>query len=236
MEKIISRDQVLALGFLLGFEKVTDRDLVILITDYLEKNRGYSYSILMQSNLGKYLDSLVNGKKLKEGLTLQSYLQEENTSVRKYLTRVAGDHFQRYSTSFNLEEFMLRKIDNHCFSEESIPYSFCEKQQQKLRKMEKKGYIVKSWNDDIPHQDYLQYQLSNIGRLKLYKIKYPKELQAFVKLLHAKKYDIGLLDDFLLTQDLTKSPDEILTITNFQMFCSIHDRAIEQPKQFTKRK
>lgn len=235
MKKILYQEQIIAMGLLLGFEEVTDLDMHILSTDYLTHNRGYAYSTAWNTGLYRYLQQLRNGVRLEAGVDLNSYVLEFNTNVRRYLEGIAGEHVLKYFESFNLENFMLRKIGNFAIKEENIPHMFCKAQQQEWNRMVKKGYISKDWNEDIPHQDYLEYTLSNLGRLQLFKLTHSKETIAFIKLLNNKHYDVDLLDDFLLTQDLTRDSKEILTIENFEVFCSTYDRAIVKPKQYVKK-
>lgn len=236
MRKTVSRDQIIAIGFLLGFERITYADMSILTWDYLRQFEEYAYETMPFSPIEKYIQTTSYGLQLLDGLTLQSYLKDENTSVKKYLEEIAGKHFQQYVPHFRLEKFMLQKINCGSFSEESIPYAFCEMQQQELKVMEKKGYVAKLEGQNVPYQDSLQYQLSKLGQLQLYKIQYSNELKQFQKLLEIEQYDVNLLDVFLLMQDLEKNPREVLILEKYELFYSIYQKSGGKSKQYSKKK
>lgn len=93
-----------------------------------------------------------------------------------------------------------------------------------------RSLIYLRWNDDIPHENYQELALTNYGELEVFKLKNIEELTNFKEYLMLKNYDYSnsLLDKFLLTSDLTKSAQDILTVQNFECFSCIYDLNIRK--------
>ena len=49
---------------------------------------------------------------VKNGLNLNSYVPQNESNLRKRLEQIAGARIRKYFQEFNIEEFMLRKIEH----------------------------------------------------------------------------------------------------------------------------
>ena len=216
-------EQFIAMGFLLGFENVSTVDLGILIELFI-KGRNINIGSKF-ANINSYVEFQEDGCILKNGRTIYSYVPEVETSVRTQLEKIAGIDIIKYAQQFSMEEFLLRKIEKYgSIHEEKITDVFCKTQLEELKAMATKGYVTYKWNDDVPHDDYHELQLSQKGLLQLFKLNYGEEIKNFKGILKALRYDETLLDDFLLAQNLSLPVAFVLKIENFDQFCSTYDR------------
>lgn len=62
-----------------------------------------------------------------------------------------------------------------------------------------------------------------------------EDIKKFQATLKALRYDASLLDDFLLTQDLSLPVALVLKVESFDQFCTMYDRAKEASTQYTKK-
>lgn len=90
------------------------------------------------------------------------------------------------------------------------------------------GMVHLKWNDDIPHENFQELAFTILGNLVVFKIKYSLELATFKTTLKNSGYkcDAQLIDDFLVTSDLTLSAEEILTAERIEHFSNVYDRYI----------
>lgn len=99
-------------GALLKFETLDNIDFSLLITDLEEKLNievrvSWSYS---PNNLGKYIETLSNGTiKLRDGISLDYFIEEENCTLREKLLEVAGNKVNDYFSSLEIEIFKQKK-------------------------------------------------------------------------------------------------------------------------------
>ncbi len=99
-------------GALLKFETLDNIDFSLLITDLEEKlnievRGSWSYS---PNNLGKYIETLSNGTiKLRDGISLDHFIEEENCTLREKLLEVAGNKVNDYFNSLEIEIFKQKK-------------------------------------------------------------------------------------------------------------------------------
>lgn len=75
---------------------------------------------------------------------------------------------------------------------------------------------------------YQEIRLSNLGKLRIFKIDNEKEIKRFTEMLKSMRYDINLLDDFLIKQDLDLPVWRVLDLVNLNKFCNDYDRAIAE--------
>lgn len=217
-------EQFIAMGFLLGFENVSTVDLGILIELFI-KGRNINIGSKF-ANINSYVEFQEDDCILKNGRTIYSYVPEVETSVRTQLEKIAGVDIIKFAQQFSMEEFLLRKIEKYgSIQEEKITDVFCKEQLEGLKEMATKGYVIYKWNDDVPHDDYRELQLSPKGLVQWFKSEYKEEITRFQRTLKALRYDEALLDDFLLTQDLSLPVAFVLKIENFDQFCVAFDRA-----------
>ncbi len=109
--KKIDCDQIIA-GALLKFESLDNVDISLLIID-LEKKLNievmgfWSYS---PNHLGKYIETLANGTiKLKDGISLDYFIEGENCTLRQKLLEVAGNKVANYFSSLDIEKYKTEK-------------------------------------------------------------------------------------------------------------------------------
>ncbi len=106
-------------GALLKFESLDSVDFSLLVMDLKEKLnievKGYwNHS---PNSLGRYIEVLGNGTiKLKDGISLDNLIEEENCTLREKLLAVAGDKVTNYFNSLDIEKYKIKKekllIDN----------------------------------------------------------------------------------------------------------------------------
>lgn len=234
----LKMEQIIAGALLLGFDRFYSADITLLAKDFLKKNPGYELKNLDWEYIHtgyefQYFDlqcicKFINIKygeiTLKDGLTMKSSETENGSDLEKILDQIVGDHIRIYINNLDIEAFVLRKINIHEFSEWDIERLFCDKQQEIMDILYEKGYLTRFWENDCKIT-----KLSNRGKVKLFKIDYAEELTRFTEKLKSMSYDVNLLDDFLLKQDLELPVWDILNIESLEQFCNDYDRAISEP-------
>ena len=222
----LDMEQIIAGALLLGSENVSKVDITLLAEDFLKKNPGYNLKELELDYLSKYV-KIENGKiSLKDNYVLGLYIPENDSTLEKRLEQIAGACIIKYLNNFDMEEFLLRKIEYYSvIHEDGIENLLCKKQQEKLKKLDDKGYLTTYWIEDAIYDDTKVTTLSQYGRLKLFKIDNSEDISRFVEELKSLRYDVSLLDDFLLKQDLELPIWNILNIENLEQFCNDYDRA-----------
>lgn len=222
----LDTEQIIVAALLLGFEKISSLDISLLIEDFLRKNPEYEICEKGSMHINEYITSKYDWISLKEGLDMNSYIQKNDSTLRKRLEQIAGKTIRKYLETFDMEEFVLRKINHHPeLSEDDIERLYCKVQQEEMKKLEEKGYLTTYWEGDYIYDDSKIIALSDYGNVRLFKVNNEKELQRFTEELKSLRYDISLLDDFLLTQDLTLPVWSILNTENLEQFCKDYDRA-----------
>lgn len=208
---------------LLKFNRLDKFDIAYLIK-ILKSN---DIEVLKETKLDKlrfYIETKDGCIMLDKSLSLKDEI-DYNTTLEEYMKKHENKKVKEIFDNLDMKEFILRKVEKYgTIADYQIKRTFNIKQEYELYKLTDNRYISSRYNDDIPHDDYKEYFLSKKGMLELFKKDYKNEIDNFIKLLNDNKYDETLLDDFLITQDLNKSPYTILTISNFLEFCSIYDR------------
>lgn len=228
MEKTkLHKEQMIA-GGLLKFESVSNLDIAVLIFDFFHKYPDYEVNNDELASIRDYVEINDGVISLKSGLNLESILGNELT-LRERLEQIAGDCINNYCQNLDIEEFILRKIDHRSgVIEDRKNNLFCKIQQEKLKKLEEKGYVITIWQREAIYDDYREIKLSIFGKLKLFKIDSAKEISRFTEMLKSMRYDTNLLDDFLLKQDLDMPVWSVLDLEKLAEFCSFYDRAISE--------
>ena len=226
----LEMEQIVAGALLLGFKNVNKVDITLLAEDFLKKNPDYNLKELELDYLLKYV-KIENGTiSLKDNYVLGLYIPENDSTLEKRLEQITGARVRKYLNTFDMEEFLLRKIEYYSvIHTDDMDSLFCKKQQEELNKLDNKGYLTTYWTEDAIYDDTKVTTLSNYGRLKLFKIDYSEELTRFTEELKSMRYDTSLLDDFLLKQDLELPVWNVLNIENLEQFCNDYDRAITEP-------
>ena len=97
------------------------------------------------------------------------------------------------------DEMILRRIAAHKpFSMDSLKTKFNEREQETIVHLLDEGLLIVTWNDEIPHQDFQELQLTQKGRAILFKSNYSSLVSSFCDQLVTEGYDASLLDGFLL--------------------------------------
>ena len=131
----------------------------------------------------------------------------------------------------NLENFVLRKF-------KELKSVACDKiddflnpvEQQITTQLVEKRMLNKRWNDDISHQDFQEFYITQLGKVQLFMEENKTAITNFIECLKELKYNPKLLTDFLITQDLEQSPIVILDIANFINFGNVYDINLERIK------
>lgn len=226
----LNMEQIVAAALLLNFENISSVDITLLAEDFLRKNPNYELNAEDLGYINKYIKS-ENGKiSLKDGLDMSSYIPENESSLRKRLEQIAGARIRKYLETFDIEEFILRKIKRYSsIREDSIDSIFCKIQATTLKTLDDKGCLTTVWNNDVIYDDYRETRLSQYGNLRLFKIDYAKELARFIEELKSLRYDISILDDYLIMQNLELPVWTILDVAKIDEFCNNYDRSSIEP-------
>ncbi len=229
MAKTILYTEQLIAGALLNFERVSSLDISLLTKDFLKRCPDYELSDMELDYLKDYVEVEGSNISLKNGLNLNSYVPQNESNLRKRLEQIAGARIRKYFQEFNIEEFMLRKIEHYAnIREDNVDSIFCKAQQDELKKLYEKGYLTTTWQDDAIYNDYREIKLSCFGKLKLFKIDNAEEIKRFIEILKSMRYDTNLLDDFLIKQDLDMPVWSVLDLVKLNEFCSCYDRTITE--------
>ncbi len=126
-----------------------------------------------------------------------------------------------------LKEFeinLLKKINESKPTLNTVRTIYLEEELKAIKSLITEGQITIIWDDYIPHLSYQYLELTKSGQVTLFIDTYNDEIKKFVSSLDKLGYDHNLLNDFLLSMNLSKPVEEILTIDNFLWYCSIFDR------------
>lgn len=225
-KKIIEKEQFLAALFLLGYERVTLNDIRLFIEMFELKNPNFDSIDSLYTKLHNYIDvDQRDVVTIKDEYKMDSYLKECNTTLKSLLKKIAGPVLLDYITNFDMEEFILRKmVFFRGIRIDSIDRYFAKKEQDVLKQMDDKGFLTTRYNDDVIYDDYKELLLSDYGQVEYFKKDNKDDIDKFVSKLKAMRYDVGLLDDYLIKQDLEQHPSQILTIEGLNEFCLTYDR------------
>ncbi|MBQ2873218.1 MAG: hypothetical protein IJE89_04405 [Bacilli bacterium] len=222
----LGMEQIIAGALLLNFDSISSVDIKLLSEDFLRKNPDYSLDAENPGYINNYIKTEDGKRSLKDGLHMSSYIPENKSNLQKRLGQIAGARIRKYLETFDMEEFMLRKIEFYSrIRVDDIDNILCKKQQEELKKLDDKRYITSYWEEECIHDDSKVIALSEYGKLRLFKINNSNEIDRFIEVLKTLRYDIDLLDDFLLKQDLDMPVLSILNIENLESFCHTYDRA-----------
>ena len=212
----VSYENIVA-GLLLKFGRVDKNDIDVVIEMLLDngiiENCPSPYA-LDYRGISSYIVQLG-----------ENYYIVDSLEARKCLGAKQGEVFKEFIDTINIEEFVLRKINKlNAIPEYAIASVFNEQHEKVIDKLREQFLVVDVWNDDVPYEDYLEIQLTNMGRARLFQYEYKEEVEEFKKLLTSSSYDVNLLEDFLRAQDFSLGVYEILNIDNFLQYCNMFDR------------
>lgn len=160
-------------GALLKFESLDNVDFSLLVEDFQAKTNteigGLSWHY--PNHLGKYIETLESGTlKLRDGVSLDNFIKEENRTLKDKLLKVAGNTVNNYFSSLGIETF---------------------KQEKEKALFENKDKVLRTANilliSDIQgdYDELVKYGFKNIDYFKSiiradqYFAKHPKELKKY---------------------------------------------------------
>lgn len=123
-----------------------------------------------------------------------------------------------------LEINLLKKINRTKPTVNAARAIYMEEELKLLKSLISEGKVIICWDDYIPQLAYQYLDLTKQGKVTLFINENSNEVINFISLLKKHSYDSSLLNDFLLTMDLSKPANEILTIDNFLWYCNMFDR------------
>ena len=218
-KKKLKMEQLIA-GAILKFGNVSSLDISLLEKDFSLKYPDTELGPIQFDDLFSYIE-INNGI-----ISLTCDLDEE---FKKKLNTIAGKTVNEYFDKFDMEEYVLRKIEHiDGVKEEEISKKFGKNQKDTIEQLVEKGLLESVWVKHCVYDDYKEVRLSTKGNVKLFKLDYAKEVNRFIEMLRALRYDVTLLDDFLSTQDLSLSVWNVLNLEKLIEFCNTYDRAINE--------
>ena len=225
-KKLIEKESFLAAMLLLGYERVKLSDIRLFIEMFELKNPSFNSIDSLYVKLQNYINiDQRDTVTIKSEYKMDSYLTENNTTLNALLKKVAGPILLDYIANFDMEEFVLRKMNFFAgVRVDSLDRYFVKKEQDILKQLDEKGFLTTRYNDDVIYDDYKELSLSDYRKVEYFKKDNKEEVDSFVGKLNAMRYDVGLLDDYLLKQDLEQHPSQILTIDGLNEFCLTYDR------------
>lgn len=236
MEKAkVTFNQLIA-GALLKFGKIDSADMTLLMY-------GINDSLELVDNEFECLDEyfvMADGSIMLNN----SYVEKINKNINNnLLERMQGNAVKEYLDNLDMNVFVLRKIKLlglGCVPKDDIIHCFSVKQIHVIAELYNKGYIIDYWHEECIYDDYQAIKLTKRGELEIFLVDNQKEITKFSRLLKKHGYDILLIQSFLITQDLEKSPLDILTIQKFMAFCNEFDRCpyaqTQEIKGYSKKK
>lgn len=123
-----------------------------------------------------------------------------------------------------LEINLLKKINRTKPTVNVARAIYMEEELKLLKSLISEGKVIICWDDYISQLAYQYLDLTKQGKVTLFINENSNEVINFISLLKKHSYDSSLLNSFLLTMDLSKTANEILTIDNFLWYCNMFDR------------
>lgn len=233
-KQILEMEQFIAGALLVGFNRLSKLDLEILIEIFERENpdfeiRKANHEIIELDALAPYVYTDANAVFFKDNIDLLYFDAEHEYLVKDRLIQVAESVISSHFENYDLEEFVLRKIKRFSSSglfAEELELLFGKKELEIIEKSKEKHYLSYSWEGDTICDESKMVFLSEKGEVRLFKGDHSKEIERFTKELEALRYDVTLLDDFLLKQDLSLPIWSVLNVDKLEEFCNEYDRAI----------
>lgn len=223
MEKTIINLENIIAASLLKFGRVDKTDILLIAEELLKDS---SLDVEMDK-INCYVESTDEVISLKDGLDMNSFTENERLSIESILKKASKSSVTRFLDSIDIDDYVLLKMSRYSVIHlEDKDKLFSKSQVESLVRLIDEGYLWVTWNDFIPHEDYQQISLTQKGDKRVFEHVNKEELEEFKKSLNDSKYDVTLMDDFLMTQKLNRDVHTILSIDNFTRFCNDYDRAL----------
>lgn len=226
MLKFNKKDKIsyesLVAGALIRFDKVDLADMDVLIDEVYSM---YEIDVTKKPVFNPNIN-------FEKGLyTLVGETEEERFDAKVRLGEIQGDKVKALIGCINPDILVLRKVELCGSIDKGEVSSFNVEEIVAISKVLNEGLLSIRWNNDCIPNDYEEIYLTQLGRKRLFCLEYFAEIEEFEKLLDSEEYDSGLIQDFLMTQDLTFGVYEILNLDNFFNFCDTYDRNRYASKQ-----
>ena len=108
---------------------------------------------------------------------------------------------------------------------EDLKITLTTKDIERIGKLSDQGLVYLKWNDEILHENFQELTFTMKGDLLVFKTKYSEEIKIFQEYLENNEYNCSdqLLDNFLITCNLSLRPEDILNIEKLERFSCVYD-------------
>ena len=222
----INLEELIA-GAILKFRVLDSLDMTLLIT----KLAGIAEVNQEISELSKYIQYSDGYIHIKTNLSLDSNISlDENKyySLKQLLENKQKGFVKEYLDELNLTTFVLKKIKMlSIVKKDDLPKLFNKVELSVIYQLIDLGYLIVSWNDEVPYEDYQEVLVTKQGEIELFLEYNAQDVSKFISFLNEKGYDVSLIRDFLSTiPDLEQYCLNENSISHFEYFCSLYDRCV----------
>lgn len=224
MDKIFTLGQIIAGAIVKGFDRLDDKTISMLVTEFKREHKDYVYKRDFLPEWDCYLDYQEEKFYLRRDLK-----HDDKMIVKSKLKELAGLDVSKFYDELNVQGFVLNKIyekggSYHIGIEENIFSNF---EQEYVDEMYEWGYFSVDY-DEYEVEDNRVF-LSQYGKLALFKYLYKEELERFKKELKSRRINEQILDDYLLSEDLSETHIwSILNVDKLKQYCNEYDRALPE--------
>ena len=224
MDKIFTLGQIIAGAIVKGFDRLDDKTISMLVTEFKREHKDYVYKRDFLPEWDCYLDYQEEKFYLRRDLK-----HDDKMIVKSKLKELAGLDVSKFYDELNVQGFVLNKIyekggSYHIGIEENIFSNF---EQEYVDEMYEWGYFS-LYYDEYEVEDNRVF-LSQYGKLALFKYLYKEELERFKKELKSRRINEQILDDYLLSEDLSETHIwSILNVDKLKQYCNEYDRALPE--------
>ena len=228
MDNIVSLGEIIAGAFYIGFDRLDKRTIDLLVEEFKEEYKDYSYNNDFLKDWYKYLEYHDDKFYLRSDLKLSSYLEDEKMSVRRKLQELSGSTVSKFYSDLNTYKFLLKKIYKMggSYPSEYESNIFSKYERVYLDTMYNELGYLNVMHDEFDYGELPTVFLSDYGKVVLFKSIYKEEIKIFKEEMKSRRIDDNLLDDYLLTRDLLEDGIwDILNVDYLKEYCNKYDRA-----------
>lgn len=224
MDKIFTLGQIIAGAIVKGFDRLDDKTISMLVTEFKREHKDYVYKRDFLPEWDCYFDYQEEKFYLRRDLK-----RDDKMIVKNKLKELSGLDVCKFYDELNVHGFVLNKIYEKGGSysigiEENI---FSKFEQEYVDEMYEWGYFSVDY-DEYEVEDNCVF-LSQYGKLALFKYLYKEELERFKKELKSRRINEQVLDDYLLSEDLSETHIwSILNVDKLKQYCNEYDRALPE--------
>lgn len=217
----VSFEQIAA-GALLKFGKLESADISLICKELSR----YAEIDLNDENTDKYF-IMSDGSIL---LNLKYVYKFYGKMYDSLVELVEGSIVEKYFANLSMSEFVLKKIKMLGLGlvlPDSLKDIFSKRQIGVIDELYNRGFIENYMHEDLTYGDYEAIRVTKRGEVALFYAKNRKNINAFLKVLREVGYDDKFINRYLLSQDLSLSCDEILSIDNFTLYCEKYNNDMQ---------